>query len=52
MDTFVIPHDLIINLDQASLPYCLVNQYARAKKGSKQVTIDGNAYHRQVTGTK
>ena len=32
VDTYDIPHDLIINLDQTPLPYCLVNQYTMAKK--------------------
>ena len=52
VDIFDIPHDLIINLDQTSLPYCLVNQYTMAEKGSKQETIAGIADHRQIIGAK
>ena len=51
VDTFDIPPDLIINLDQTPLPYCLVNQYTIAKKGSKQVAIAGSSDHRKITGT-
>lgn len=51
VDAYDIPHDLIINLDQTPLPYCLVNQYTMAKKGAKQVAIAGSADHRQITGT-
>ena len=43
VDTFEILHDLIINLDQTPLTYCLVNQYMMAKKGSKLATIAGSA---------
>ena len=45
VDTFEILHDLIINLDQTPLTYCLVNQYMMAKKGSKLATIAGSADH-------
>lgn len=45
VDTFEILHDLIINLDQTPLTYCLVNQYMMAKKGFKLATIAGSADH-------
>lgn len=51
VDTFDIPSDLTINLDQTPLPYCLISQYTMAKKGSKRVAIAGSADHRQITGT-
>ena len=49
-DTFDIPSDLILNLEQTPLPYCLISQYTMVKKGSKRVAIAGSADHRQITG--
>ena len=49
--TFDIPTELIFNLDQTPLPYCAINQYTMARKGSKQVAIAGSADHHQITGT-
>ena len=49
--TFDILHGLIINLQQAVLPYSLVSNYAKAEKGCKSFGIAGCADHRQITDT-
>ena len=51
VDSFDIPPQLIINIDQTPLPYCLTSQYTMAEKGAKRVAITGSADHRQITGT-
>ena len=51
VDSFNIPHTIIISVHQTPLPYCLINSYTMEKKGSKYVTITESADQRQITGT-
>ena len=46
-----IPPELIINIDQAPLPFVLVSKYTLEKKGTSRVPVLGTSDYRQITGT-
>ena len=46
-----IPYELIINKDQAPLPYFLISKYTLEEKGVKTVAITNSSDYQQITGT-
>ena len=46
-----IPNDLIINFDQAPLPYVVTGNSTLHEKGSKSVPLLGKGKKKQITGT-
>ena len=50
VDAYNIPDDLVINTDQAPLPFILLSKYTMDKKNEKFVPIANSTDYRQVTG--
>ena len=46
-----IPSSLIVNIDQTPIKYVPVGSESLAEKGVKNVTIEGSADKRTITGT-
>ena len=51
VDAYDIPDDLVVNIDQTTLPFILLSKYTMDKKNEKLVPIANSADYRQVTGT-
>ena len=46
-----IPAEIIINIDQTSLPFVLISKYTLEKKGSSHVSVPGTSDYCQIKGT-
>ena len=51
VNTYEIPAELIINIDQTPLPFVLISKYTMEEKGASRVSVPGTADYRQITGT-
>ena len=51
VNTYKIPAELIINIDQTPLPFVLISKYTMEEKGASRVSVPGTADYRQITGT-
>ena len=51
IETFKIPHQLVLNLDQTPLKYVPAMNHTMAKRNTKSVAIVGSTDKRSITGT-
>ena len=51
VEEYNIPTSLIVNIDQTSIKYVSVGSESLAEKGVENVTIEGSADKRTITGT-
>ena len=51
VEAYDIPGDLIININQTTLPFFLISKYTMDKKNEKFVPITNSSDYHQITGT-